>query len=135
MGINENGKLCHFSSPGNPYSHIVLRGSDSNSNYDIKHLDEAFDFMKKSGHLFPAIIDCSHANSFYKYENQKNVFKYVFEKDIFKTYPIIGLMLESHIKEGKQSFIQKKLDPEISVTDGCIGFAETIELATIANTF
>ncbi|MPM97877.1 Phospho-2-dehydro-3-deoxyheptonate aldolase, Phe-sensitive [bioreactor metagenome] len=47
---------------------------------------------------------------------------------------IVGMMLESHLCEGRQDIVGwKKPLPNISVTDGCIGWQETEELIRYAH--
>lgn len=46
---------------------------------------------------------------------------------------ILGVMIEGHIHEGKQSHTPGKDDPKslkygVSITDGCIGWEETVTL-------
>jgi 3-deoxy-7-phosphoheptulonate synthase len=42
---------------------------------------------------------------------------------------ITGLMIESHLHEGRQDIVQgQPLQPGVSVTDACISFEQTVPL-------
>jgi len=108
--IDDDGKIALIKSRGNPYTHLVLRGG-----------------KKPNYHLAPSIksslmIDCSHGNSQKKAEAQNEVLLFAMcQKNVF------GVMLESHLLAGSQSFSSK---PKygISITDSCLDFESTAEL-------
>jgi 3-deoxy-7-phosphoheptulonate synthase len=132
LGIAENGLLSKITSNGNPYSHLVLRGSDKSINFHPQDIFHAEKKIKKLNMTSKILIDCSHGNSKKDIERQKNVFL-----DVLKTYlkypnSIIGMMLESFIYEGSQS-ITSSLMYGISVTDPCLDFKTTSELILYAN--
>ena len=71
------------------------------------------------------MIDLSHGNSKI-YTNQPIVADSVCEQINNGNDGIIGVMIESNIKEGKQKLISKKdLIYGISITDGCINIEDT----------
>lgn len=128
ISIDDDGRICQKSSSGNEFSHIVLRGSKTSINYDEKSLINTSELMKEKKQNFPIIIDCSHGNSRYIYQNQIKAFEYILgliEKEIF---PIIGVMLESNLKEGKQNLNPLNLRFGKSITDPCIDFEKTKDL-------
>jgi len=135
IGIDKNGKLCQISSFGNTFSHIVLRGSNKSINYDQTSLNTIINIMKKENTNFPIIIDCSHGNAQNNHNNQIKVFTYIIKNLIKNNYPIIGLMLESYIREGKQSLDLLKLRFGLSITDPCINFKKTKKLILFAEEF
>lgn len=135
IGIDKFGKICQISTDGNNFSHIVLRGSNSSPNYEQASIDEIISNMKEKNVDFPIIIDCSHGNSKYDCNNQINVFNYVINHLIKNNYPIIGLMLESHLNEGNQSKNLLKLRFGLSITDSCISFKKTKNLLLSAEEF
>ena len=53
------------------------------------------------------MIDCSHANSSKKHENQPKVAEDIANQLANGSHEIFGVMIESHIHEGRQV---KKLD-------------------------
>lgn len=130
-GIDLDLKAAIYPTKGNPYTHIVLRGGKQ-PNYDGESVRKASELLKQAGLPLNIIIDCSHGNSGKDYKKQPDVFRNIIQQRL--TNPnIIGAMLESHHKEGKQPFIYlkdnpKNLDPNQSMTDGCIGWEITEEL-------
>ena len=79
--------------------------------------------------LIPNImIDFSHGNSGKKAQNQKNVMLSVCDQ-IKLEDNIIGVMIESYLREGNQKIDDnKKLIYGVSITDECISFGETISM-------
>ena len=75
-------------------------------------------------------MDCSHANAAKKYQNQPAVWRDVIAQRTAGNTNIIGLMLESNLFEGSQPFGAEpaKLRYGVSITDACIGWAQTEEL-------
>jgi len=134
LGIDENGKASIVQTKGNKNCHIILRGSTEKPNYYIDDIIEtAFD-MHKRNILSNIMIDCSHGNSQKNYKNQPIIIKYL--SNIIKSgnENIIGLMIESNLKEGNQKLNNKKdLKYGISITDSCISFENTIECLNLLN--
>lgn len=135
IGIDINGKICQISTGGNDFSHIVLRGSNTSANYDEKSVKGAVFIMKEKNADFPIVIDCSHGNARNDHKNQTEVFEYAIQNLLNKNYPVIGLMLESHIYEGKQAYNPLNLRFGLSITDPCLGFEKTEELIVFADEF
>ncbi|MBR6939430.1 MAG: 3-deoxy-7-phosphoheptulonate synthase, partial [Clostridia bacterium] len=90
-------------------------------------LCEAFD---KSGLENPAVIvDCNHANSGKKYDQQVRIANEVLHScrhsaDIKKI--VKGFMIESYIEDGAQKIGENIYGK--SITDPCLGWAKTEEL-------
>ena len=125
---------------GNPYAHIVLRGSNHAPNYSLAHLEEINLHMQAHAIQNPSImIDVSHDNCLVNGKKDHRlqpriIFKVI---DALKNRPdlkslVKGFMIESFIKEGAQTVNVNK--PEsidlggLSITDPCLGFEETEEL-------
>lgn len=122
-------------SEGNPYAHAILRGYvDQNGvsypNYHYEDLEKLAKLYKESNYLYPSIIvDCNHANSGKKYEEQIRIAKEVLHstrhnEEIKKL--VKGLMIESYIEDGCQ-----KVDEGVygkSITDPCLGWEKTEKL-------
>ena len=128
ISIDDAGMVCQKKTFGNEFSHIVLRGSKTSINYDEKSLDNTIKLMKEKNKKFPIIIDCSHGNSRYTYQNQIKAFEYTFRLIKKKKYPIIGVMLESNLAKGNQSLNPLNLKFGKSITDPCIDFEKTKDL-------
>lgn len=123
---------------GNPYAHLVLRGSSqSGPNYSISHLEEVKRHMDKHNIKNPAIIiDASHDNCIINGKKdpsqQPQVISNVIESlnarpDLKKL--VKGFMIESFLKEGAQKIDEKshlEIDMEgLSITDPCLSWGKT----------
>lgn len=129
MGIDRDGKLIVAETSGNKYCHLVLRGGFTGPNYESEHVAFAKVLLEKTGINTGIIIDCSHANSNKDFKQQRAVFMNVAEQIRQGNNFISGLMVESFLSEGKQSFSEpKNLKYGVSLTDSCIGWEETEEL-------
>lgn len=125
---------------GNPYAHLVLRGSNQNPNYTLPHLLEACHLMQSYNIKNPAIlIDASHDNCIIDGKKQPEIQPQVIMNvlDIMQKNHSIkklikGFMLESFLKTGHQNI--EYCTPEnidlngLSITDPCLGFSETKQL-------
>ncbi len=127
--INQEGILSATESNGNPYTHLVLRGSNLKTNYDKHSVTKAENLMHKK---LPIVIDSSHGNSQKNYKKQIEVFKNIIKQS--KINPsIIGTMLESNLIEGKQPIHPINLRFGVSITDSCISFEDTKQLIYYAH--
>lgn len=129
IGVLEDGHVGVFRTKGNPYCHIVLRGGATLPNYGAEYISFLKVLMAKEKIAPRIVVDCSHANSHKKFENQSVVFRDVLAQLLAGEDAIKGVMLESYLKPGNQKLkIGCSPDPEVSVTDGCIGWEETEKL-------
>jgi len=135
LGMDDNGLVKIVRTTGNPYGHIILRGGDDGPNYSPEDVAGVEKKCLKTEIIPRIIIDCSHANSDKDYRNQHKVWSNVWDQINSGSENIVGLMMESNINEGKQSIAGGwgELKHGVSVTDGCIGFAETEKLITEAH--
>ena len=132
IGVLEDGHVGVFRTQGNPYGHIVLRGG-ATPNYASEHIAFLKVAMQKAGLPANIVVDCSHANSGKKHEKQHCVFEDVLAQIDAGEQAIKGMMLESYLKPGKQKMSAScPPDPEISITDDCIGWEETESLIRMA---
>ncbi len=129
LGINGQGEVSVITTRGNRYGHIVLRGGSNGPNYDSVHIRLCEEALTKAGVPLNIMVDCSHANSSKQPELQPLVVENVGNQILEGNRSIIGLMVESNIKAGNQPIPENLGDLEygVSVTDGCIGWAETEE--------
>jgi 3-deoxy-7-phosphoheptulonate synthase len=133
LSVSKQGLAAIVHTKGNPGCHVILRGGGDGPNYSKEHVAAASAAMTKGGLQPRIMIDCSHGNSNKNHLNQPKVADDVCAQIAAGNHDIIGLMVESHINEGKQ-----KLDPGVtdlktlkygvSVTDACIHFADTEKL-------
>ncbi|MCP4212998.1 MAG: 3-deoxy-7-phosphoheptulonate synthase [Halieaceae bacterium] len=127
LGINSQGQVSVFTTRGNAYGHIVLRGGTQGPNYDSVHIKLCEDALDKAGVANNIMVDCSHANSSKQPELQPLVVDNVANQILEGNDSIVGLMIESNLKAGKQAIPANLSDLEygVSVTDGCIDWDTT----------
>lgn len=130
VGPDEEGTLSLFKSTGNPDVHIVLRGGEKRPNFDKESIQRAIQLMQDNQLQPKIIVDCSHDNSEKKHDKQPLVFNHVLEQIREGNQQIRGLMLESYLEEGNQSFqlARDMLKFGVSVTDPCLGWEDTEKL-------
>ena len=127
LGLNNQGQVCVIRTSGNPYAHVVLRGGNGKPNYDAGSVAEAEAALAKAKVSTKIMIDTSHANSKKDPFLQPLVLKNITEQIIDGNKSIIGIMVESHLKGGRQEIPENLCDLEYgkSVTDGCIDWDTT----------
>jgi 3-deoxy-7-phosphoheptulonate synthase len=128
IGVNLKGQLSLIESKGNKNTHLILRGSLSAPNYDKDSLNKCLHSFKKKGVSPKILIDCSHDNSRKIHENQITVFQTCIDHILNGNTFIKGLLLESHLFEGKQKMSATPLKYGVSITDSCLGFDATKDL-------
>jgi 3-deoxy-7-phosphoheptulonate synthase len=134
LGIDERGQVAITTTKGNRTAHIVLRGGDNGPNYTADAIAECEKSL--SDRALPAniMVDCSHANSLKDHTLQNQVAEDIGNQISKGNQSIIGLMLESTLHAGKQSFDPRKQpEPGVSITDACISFDETAEILRTLN--
>jgi len=131
VGINADGQTAIIKTMGNPDRHIVLRGGGGKTNYDAEHVAKAEAAVAGEGIARPIMIDCSHDNSSKDHKRQGVVAREVLRQFREGRQSIMGLMLESNLHPGKQTWKQGiPLAYGVSITDACLGWEETAALLT-----
>ena len=126
MGMTKMGMAAIFETRGNDDCHVILRGGKS-PNYDAAHVASACDALRNAGLREQVMIDVSHANSSKQHRRQIAVAHDVAEQVAAGERRITGVMIESHLEEGRQDLVPGvALKPGVSITDACIGFAQTV---------
>jgi 3-deoxy-7-phosphoheptulonate synthase len=129
VGINAEGQTSIIKTMGNPDRHIVLRGGGGKSNYDAEHVAKAETAVACEGIARPIMIDCSHDNSSKDHRRQGTVAREVLRQFREGRHSIMGLMLESNLHPGKQTWKEGvPLAYGVSITDACLGWDETKSL-------
>ena len=83
--------------------------------------------MASEGSGGPIMIDCSHDNSNKDHTRQSLVARDVLRQFRDGRQSIMGVMLESNLKPGKQSWKQgTALTHGVSITDACLGWDDTL---------
>jgi len=134
LGIDSEGRSAIVKTTGNQYAHIVLRGG-RRPNYDSVSIREAVDQLRAKNLSEAIIVDCSHANSGKKYQNQARVWQDCINQRLDGNDAIVGLMLESNLREGSQKLTDDptRLSYGISITDECISWETTESLVRSAH--
>jgi 3-deoxy-7-phosphoheptulonate synthase len=129
LSMTGDGHLAIFETQGNPDCHIILRGGSAGTNYDAKSVDAACAALTKGGLRPQVMIDFSHANSNKQHKRQITVGQDVAHQIAGGDDRIMGVMIESHIEEGRQEIGPRdQMTYGQSVTDACIHWADTTEL-------
>ncbi len=127
LGLNNDGQVAIIRTSGNPYAHVVLRGGNGKPNYDASSVAQAEDVLNKAKVSNKIMIDASHANSNKDPYLQPLVLQNLTNQIVDGNKTIVGVMVESHLKGGRQD-IPKDLNDLVygqSVTDGCIDWETT----------
>lgn len=130
LGIDETGRSCIVSTRGNAAGHVILRGGSGKPNYHPDNVQHAAKQLQNAG-LDPVLmVDCSHANSGKKHEQQQVVWQSLIQQRRGGQKAIVGAMIESNLHEGRQDIPQNvsQLQYGVSVTDACIGWEKTEQL-------
>lgn len=127
LGVDVDGNLAMLDTPGNPDTHLVLRGGHGLTNYDAKSIAEALAALAQGQCHEKVLVDCSHANACKQHQRQIAIAKEVVEQRVAGNLGILGLMLESHITAGRQNDGANLVYGQ-SITDPCLGWQETESL-------
>ncbi|MGA9568089.1 MAG: 3-deoxy-7-phosphoheptulonate synthase [Candidatus Korobacteraceae bacterium] len=131
LGHTKHGQSAIFATNGNPDCHVILRGGRNSVNYTAEAVAATSDKLEKAGLRPNVMIDCSHANSNKDHTRQGTVCENVARQVADGNRNIVGLMLESNLVAGAQKLIPgQPLKHGQSITDACMGWAETEELLT-----
>jgi len=130
LGTDNQGQISQIQSNGNPFTHIVLRGSDKGTNFDAKSIEYTAMLQNTCDLHSKIIIDCAHGNSSKNPTIQEKVFQTVVQLIKNGNPHILGLMLESFLKRGNQTFHLggDTVAKDISITDPCIDWETTKSL-------
>src|SRR3989454_6757192 len=134
LSVTKAGHSAIVSTMGNEDCHIILRGGKQ-PNYDHANVDTAAKNLAEAAIPARIMIDCSHGNSGKDPANQVKVGHDVAAQIALGDSRIFGIMVESHLKAGRQDLIPgKELVYGQSITDACIGWEETRSLIDILAT-
>jgi len=137
MGMDDGGRAALVSAPGNPDTHLILRGGSEGPNYAASSVLAASRELAAAAMNPRVIVDASHANSGKSHHRQAEV-ALELAAQVEAAEPasraLAGVMLESFLAGGAQKLDVAAVaagDAELvygqSVTDACMGW-ETTEL-------
>ena len=125
LSIHKNGQVAIVRTRGNQDCHLILRGGVA-PNYDEVSIAAACKALERAGLPPRLMIDCSHANSNKQYRLQVTVARAVGAQIEEGDMRIIGLMVESHLEEGRQDLVPgQPLVHGRSITDACLGWEDS----------
>jgi 3-deoxy-7-phosphoheptulonate synthase len=119
------------STAGNEDCHVILRGGRE-PNYDAAHVDAAAREIAAATLAARLMIDFSHANSSKEFKRQIDVATDVAAQLAEGEGRIMGVMVESHLVEGRQNLVpEKPLEYGKSITDACLGWEDSLAVLEI----
>jgi 3-deoxy-7-phosphoheptulonate synthase len=128
LSVHKNGQVAIVETRGNNDCHLILRGG-KDPNFDQASVDAASKALAAANAPERLMIDISHANSRKDYRKQVEVGNAVAQQIAQGEKRIFGVMIESHLNGGRQDLLPgKPLVYGQSITDGCLGWDETVVL-------
>jgi 3-deoxy-7-phosphoheptulonate synthase len=128
LSVHKNGQVAIVETRGNDDCHIILRGGTA-PNYDAASVAAACKALAGAGLPERLMIDLSHANAAKQYKRQIAVAADVGAQVAAGERRIVGVMVESHLKEGRQDLVAgQRLEYGRSITDPCIGWEDSVAL-------
>ena len=133
LSVTKGGHSAIVSTTGNEDCHVILRGGQA-PNYDAAHVDAAAKEISAAALASRLMVDFSHANSSKEFKRQLDVASDVANQLAQGEDRIFGVMVESHLVEGRQNLTpEKPLEYGKSITDACIGWDDSLTvLETLA---
>ena len=134
LTVDEAGVLVELLSRGNPLPHVVLRGGRNGDN--LVQAAPLAAQLAVDGLPAALLVDASHGNSGFRPETQAGIVRCALELRR-QGLPVRGLLIESYLRSGAQPLdcgapgttsIGQRLQAGLSVTDPCLGQAETASL-------
>ncbi|MFV0509987.1 MAG: 3-deoxy-7-phosphoheptulonate synthase AroG [Shewanella algae] len=133
LSVTKFGHSAIVSTKGNDDCHIILRGGRE-PNYSSAHVAQICSQLESAGLKPKVMIDFSHANSSKDFRRQMLVAEDVCGQIAAKQQAIFGVMVESHLVEGRQDLKPgQPLCYGQSITDACIGWDDTERLLSMLN--
>ena len=126
LSVHKNGQVAIVETRGNGDCHVILRGGKT-PNYDAASIAAACREIEAAKLPCTLMVDCSHANSSKQHDRQIEVARDVGAQIEAGNRCIFGVMVESHLHGGAQSFLAGRDDPSKlaygqSITDACLGW-------------
>jgi len=131
LSVTKEGHSAIVSTMGNEDCHVILRGGRQ-PNYDASSVGASCKELSAAGLAQRVMIDLSHSNSQKNYLRQIDVGREVAGQITRGDDRIMGVMIESNLKAGRQDLVPgKELVYGQSITDACIGWEESVPLLDI----
>src|SRR5579862_1777320 len=124
--------VSSFSEGNLTFQGVIDDSGKTGTNYDAKSIESCRAAMSKAKILHKGVmVDCSHGNSQKNHKNQPIVARDVAEQLAHGERLIRGVMIESHLNEGRQDVPPEGpsgLKKGVSITDACIHWEDTVEV-------
>jgi 3-deoxy-7-phosphoheptulonate synthase len=128
LSVTKDGHSAIVSTTGNEDCHVILRGGRK-PNYDAENVSAAAKNLAEAGIPARIMIDFSHGNSGKEPQKQIDVGYEVAAQVANGDGRIFGVMVESHLKAGRQDLLPgKELVYGQSITDACVGWEDSYKL-------
>jgi 3-deoxy-7-phosphoheptulonate synthase len=125
LSVTKDGHSAIVATTGNEDCHVILRGGKQ-PNYEAANIDAAARILGEAGIPARLMIDFSHGNSGKDPQRQVEVGARVAEQIANGDPRVFGVMIESHLKPGRQDLMPgKPLVYGMSITDACVGWEES----------
>lgn len=125
LSVTKFGHSAIVETEGNEDCHIILRGGKT-PNYSALHIQSVCEQLEAAALPQTIMVDCSHANSDKKFKKQIAVCDDLCEQIVNGQDAITGVMIESHLKEGRQDLVDGKAPVYgKSITDACLSWDDT----------
>ncbi len=131
LSVTKAGHSAIVSTTGNEDCHLILRGGNG-PNYDAASVEAACKDLSAADVQGKLMIDFSHANSRKQHKLQVDVARDVAGQLAAGNDRIMGVMVESHLKEGRQDLKPGvELEYGKSITDACIGWEDSVTVLDV----
>ncbi len=131
LSVTKAGHSAIVSTSGNEDCHLILRGGNG-PNYDAASVEAACKDLSAADVQGKLMIDFSHANSRKQHKLQVDVARDVAGQLAAGNDRIMGVMVESHLKEGRQDLKPGvELEYGKSITDACIGWEDSVTVLDV----
>lgn len=126
LSVTKDGVAAIVKTRGNDACHVILRGGKAGTNFDAESIETVVNQLSARGLPGSVMVDCSHGNSLKDYRKQPGVAQSLAEQMIAGSKAITGVMIESHLVEGRQDAKPgQELTYGQSITDACVNWAST----------
>jgi 3-deoxy-7-phosphoheptulonate synthase len=128
-GIDDAGAAATMHTTGNEDCHVILRGGRHEPNYHAAAVADTLASLRAAGLPQRVVIDASHDNSGKDHTRQPDVVADIAAQVAGGNRAIVGVMLESFIASGRQSFVAgQPLTYGQSITDECMGWDTSVDM-------
>jgi 3-deoxy-7-phosphoheptulonate synthase len=126
LSVTKQGIHAIVGTKGNDSCHVILRGSNTGPNYSPVHIDQVARALERAKQPARIMVDVSHGNSGKDHRNQPKVAQAIAQQLAAGEKRVFGVMLESHLVEGRQDYTPAGAVYGQSITDACLGWSETV---------